>query len=106
METARTVKKQIATRVKEKIFETNEAELTIGATKKKLVQNQQLLDKVDASYVTLRRIDAACKDQKIAGYRGLFIDQLDLVENRFNAVIDIAGKAKLFSIIVDDLSTA
>jgi chromosome segregation ATPase len=106
MDASRTSKKEIATRVKEKIFETNEAELTIGAAKKKLAQNQQLLDKTDASYVTLRRIDNACKEQKIFGYRGLLIDQLDLLESRFNAVIDIAGKAKLFSIIVDDLVTA
>jgi hypothetical protein len=40
METSRAGKKQIATRVKEKIFETNEAELTINAAKKKLIQNQ------------------------------------------------------------------
>ena len=106
MESARTAKKLIATRVKEKIFETNEAELTISATKKKLVQNQQQLDKVDASYVTLRRIDAACKEQQIAGYKGLLIDQLELVDSRFNAAVDIAGKAKLFSIIVEDLTTA
>ena len=106
MESARTAKKLIATRVKEKIFETNEAELTISATKKKLVQNQQQLDKVDASYVTLRRIDAACKEQQIAGYQGLLIDQLELVDSRFNAAVDIAGKAKLFSIIVEDLATA
>ena len=106
MDVSRASKKDIATRVKEKIFETNEAELTIGAAKKKLAQNQQLLDKTDASYVTLRRIDNACKEHKITGYRGLLIDQLDILESRFNAVIDIAGKAKLFSIIVDDLATA
>lgn len=40
MDVSRTAKKEIATRVKEKIFETNEAELTIGAAKKKLIQNQ------------------------------------------------------------------
>jgi len=39
METSRSAKKEVATRVKEKIFETNEAELTIGAAKKKLIQN-------------------------------------------------------------------
>jgi len=54
----------------------------------------------------LRRIEAACKEQNIIGFRGLLIDQIDLTEARFNAVVDIAGKAKLFSLIVDDLATA
>lgn len=37
IESVRTNKKQVATKVKEQIFEGNEAELTISATKKKLV---------------------------------------------------------------------
>lgn len=65
-----------------------------------------MLDKADPAYVTLRRIDALCKEQKLVGYKGLLLDSLELLEPRFNAVVDIAGKAKIFSIIVDDLDTA
>jgi len=34
------------------------------------------------------------------------LDHLHVSEARFNAVVDIAGKSKLFSVIADDLATA
>jgi len=60
--------------------------------KQKLTQNQQVLDKVDASYITLRRVDQACRENNLNGYLGLLLDHLQVTDSRFNAVVDIAGK--------------
>ncbi len=63
-----------------------------------------MLDKADPSYLTLRRVDLACRD--LPGYKGLLLDHLHISDQRFNAVVDIAGKSKLFTILVEDLATA
>lgn len=49
-------------------------------------------------------MDQACKD--FPGYKGLLLDHLHVSDSRFNAVVDIAGKSKLFTILVEDLATA
>lgn len=80
--------------------------MSLKTFKSKLTQSQQFLDKTDPSYVTIRRVDQACREQNLPGYKGILIDHLKVSESRFDAVVDIAGKSKLFSIITDDMITA
>ena len=42
----------------------------------------------------------------ISGVRGLLIDFIELTQPQFNAIVDIAGKRKLFSLVVDTYKTA
>ena len=55
---------------------------------------------------TLQRIDHKCKEEGITGYKGLFIDYLQCSSDNFMPCVDIAGKSKIFSIVVDTLETA
>ena len=103
---AREAKRQKAVEVKKHLFTLNEQELTLKSLKSKLQHHQQLVDKCDATYITVRRVDAACRQQKIEGYYGLLIDHLAISDARFHSVIDIAAKSKLFSLLVDSVQTA
>ena len=45
------------------------------------------------------------KEKGIAGFKGFLIDFLDY-DPKISSCIDLAGKSKLFSIIVEDLEAA
>ena len=63
-------------------------------------------EKVEPIFGALERIDLRCKQEKIVGYLGRFIDFIECKSEKLTPCIDIAAKAKLTSIIVDTLETA
>jgi chromosome segregation ATPase len=65
----------------------------------------EILEKIEPLFSTLRRLRALIIDKNIAGFRGFMIDYINCDPSLY-AALDLAGKNKLFSIIVDDLETA
>jgi chromosome segregation ATPase len=45
------------------------------------------------------------REKNLPGYRGLLIDFMEF-DPKISSIVDLAGKSKLFSIIVEDLETA
>ena len=52
----------------------------------------------------LERIHDSCN--QMPGYLGKVIDYVQVNNNNFKPIVDLAVKAKLFSIIVDTMETA
>jgi len=61
---------------------------------------------VEPVYSTLRRLQAHARTKGSHCLKGLLIDFVECTNPQFNAVVDIAGKQKLFCAIVEDLRAA
>ena len=103
---AREKKKGVAMQVKNRMFELDEAQLTAQALKTKLAGHEQQLEKIEPVYGTFRRLRTQIKQKGSTCLKGLLIDYIECTNPQFNAVVDIAGKQKLFSAIVDNLGDA
>ena len=65
----------------------------------------ETLEKLEPIYSTIRRIRAIARERGIEGFRGLMIDFVKVSPLLYNCV-DLVGKTRLFSLIVDDIETA
>ena len=74
--------------------------------KTKLGSYESQLDKLEPINATLRRLRAHAKQKDSDCLKGLLIDFIECTDQRFQAVVDIAGKKKLFCAIVDTLQNA
>ena len=102
---AREDKKKVAAQLKQFMFQQGELELEVKALKTKYSAETDALEKIEPSFSTLKKLRRALEEKHIQGYRGLLIDFIEY-NQQFAACIDLAGKSKLFSIIVDDLESA
>ena len=92
--------------VKARMFEFDEAQLAAQSLKTKLGGLETQLEKVEPIYATHRRLRAQIKQKESTCLKGLLIDFIECTNPQFNAVVDIAGKSKLFCAIVDTLRGA
>ena len=106
MDQARKLKLSIAGKVKNLIFVQNELEHEKKVKQQKITGLVKQIEKIEPIFGTLQRIDQKCKEEGISGYKGLFIDFLKCSSDNFMPCVDIAGKSKLFSVVVDTLETA
>ena len=104
--TANDQKKKVAEQVKASMFQLDEVKHAAEALKTKLSGFETQLDKIEPIYSTLRRLRAHARQKESNCFKGLLIDFIECTNPQFNAVVDIAGKQKLFCAIVDDLSSA
>lgn len=87
------------------MFTSNEFEVEIRTLKTKYQTEVEALEKIEPLYSTLRRLKALIIDKKIPGFKGFMLDFIECPA-AYYACLDLAGKNKLFSIIVDDLEAA
>ncbi len=106
IETARAAKKEVALKVKSRMFELDEVQLSAQALKTKLAGLESQLDKIEPINSTLRRLRAHAQLKGSTCLKGLLMDFIECTNSQFNAVVDIAAKQKLFCAIVDDLGAA
>jgi hypothetical protein len=81
----------VAQQLKEQLFKNTELENKASNLKAKLKHEYSILDKVEPSYATLRRVLDLAKLNGIDGVKGLFIDFVEC-SPQINCVVDIAGK--------------
>lgn len=73
--------------------------------KNRLTSEVESLEKLEPIFVTLKRLRQLAIDKGIQGFRGFLIDFIN-IPKELASCLDLAGKSKLFSVIVDDVDTA
>ena len=92
--------------IKSRMFELDEVQLSAQAMKTKLSGLHSQMDKLEPVYSTIRRLQSHVKSKGSNCLKGLLLDFIECTNPQVSAVIDIAGRQKLFCAIVDSLGDA
>lgn len=77
----------------------------MSSLKTKYKAEVENLEKLEPIFQTLKKIKAVIRENNIQGFLGLLIDFVEF-DSKISAIVDLAGKSKLFSIVVEDLNAA
>lgn len=91
--------------MKDALFQKNEVEAEISSLNTKCKAESDGLEKLEPIFATLKKIRAVIKEKKVEGYKGMLIDFIEF-DAKISSIVDLAGKSKLFSVIVDDMNAA
>lgn len=105
MELAKEEKRKVAHLMKDMMFQKGEVDHEVSTLTTKYKAEVDSLEKLESIFSTLKKLRALIREKGIQGYKGLLIDFIES-DSKISACIDLAGKSKLFSIIVDDFETA
>ena len=87
------------------MFQKGEVDHEISALSTKYKAEVEQLEKLEPIFSTLRKLRGLIKEKGIAGFKGFLIDFIEY-DAKISACIDLAGKSKLFSVVVEDLEAA
>ena len=86
-------------------FRLNEQKIERDENQRKMERIEQIIESADKNFKSVRRLAKKLEESEISGYRGLFIDLID-IEEKYEFLVDIALRNKMFVFIVETVKDA
>ena len=86
-------------------FRLNEQRIERDENLRKMQRIEEIIESADKNFKSIKRLARKLEESDISGYLGLFIDLIE-VEERYEFIIDIALRGKMFVFVVETVKDA